>query len=285
MSYSQKTSSSMASLAIIATLFSAGLSFQPSHAHACGADTNCDILDNRHYRIRMPEGHDGKTPVGAIIYAHGYKGSAAGAMRNKSLAKAVSDLGLALIAVKSGGDDWLLPNAPSETPLEEQKEPEYFDAVIKDASERFAIDTSKLMMTGFSAGGMMTWTLACERSESFAGFAPMAGTFWSPTPQSCNTPPANVFHYHGTSDKIVPLKGRPIRNTSQGNVFTVLSMYTEQGGYEGENRTEPLNLKCQRALNNDGKVLELCLHEGGHQFKTQYIVRAWNELKALGAIK
>ena len=285
MSYSQKISSSMASLAIGATLLTAGLSFQPSHAHACGADTNCEILENRHYRIRMPEGHDGKTPVGAIIYAHGYKGSAAGAMRNKSLAKAVSDLGLALIAVKSGGDDWLLPNAPSETPVEEQKEPEYFDAVIKDASARFPIDTSKLMMTGFSAGGMMTWTLACERSESFAGFAPMAGTFWAPIPKSCSTPPAHVLHYHGTADKIVPATGRPIRNTKQGNLFHVLSMYIKEGGYEGEVLTHPSDLLCRRTENKEGKILELCLHQGGHQFKTQYIVRAWNELKALGAIR
>ena len=140
-------------------------------------------------------------------------------------------------------------------------------------------------MTGFSAGGMMTWTLACDRSESFAGFAPMAGTFWAPIPKSCNTPPAHVLHYHGTADKIVPATGRPIRNTKQGNLFHVLSMYIKQGGYEGEVLTHPSDLLCRRTENKEGKVLELCLHQGGHQFKTQYIVRAWNELKALGAIK
>ena len=59
MPFSQKISTTMASLAIAATTLAAGLSFPPSHAHACGADTNCDILENRHYRIRMPESHDG----------------------------------------------------------------------------------------------------------------------------------------------------------------------------------------------------------------------------------
>lgn len=34
-------------------------------ALACGKDTNCDI-GNRFYRVKMPEGHDGKSPVGAV---------------------------------------------------------------------------------------------------------------------------------------------------------------------------------------------------------------------------
>ncbi|MEO0946515.1 MAG: polyhydroxybutyrate depolymerase [Pseudomonadota bacterium] len=272
-------------IAIAAVTMTAGATFITQQAHACGADTNCNILENRHYRIRMPEGHDGKTPVGAIIYAHGYKGSAAGAMRNKSMGKAVSDLGLALIAVKSGSDDWDIPNAPHEPAPERQKEMEYFDAVLADVGKQFPVDTSNIMMTGFSAGGQVTWTLACNRSTSFAGFAPMAGTFWEPTPKTCETPPAHVLHLHGTADRVVPLKGRPIRNTHQGNVFDVISMYTELGGYEEKSKANPLDLQCERSENKNGKVLEICLHGGGHQFKTQYIVRAWNELKALGAVR
>lgn len=50
-------------------------------AFACGPDTNCQLGD-RHYRIAMPEGHDGVTHFGAIVFAHGYRGSARGAMRN-----------------------------------------------------------------------------------------------------------------------------------------------------------------------------------------------------------
>jgi len=66
-------------------------------SHACGPDTDCVIGNDRHYRIRMPEGHDGKTKVGAVFFMHGYRGTAKGTMKNKSLAKAVSDLGLASI--------------------------------------------------------------------------------------------------------------------------------------------------------------------------------------------
>ena len=67
-------------------------------AVACGPDTDCQI-GARHYRIAMPEGHDGVTQVGAIVFAHGYRGSARGVMRNMNMRKMVSEMGLALIAV------------------------------------------------------------------------------------------------------------------------------------------------------------------------------------------
>ena len=271
---------------LLAFILALGFTFaiSPTGAQACGPDTNCDIDDHRHYRIRMPEGHDGETPVGAIFYAHGYKGSAKGAMRNQSMAKAVSDLGLALVALKSFGDDWFIANAPNEPKPEELVEMVYVDAVIADVTTRFAVDPSKLMLTGFSAGGMMTWTVACENGEKFAGYAPMAGTFWEPTPTFCPSPATHVLHTHGTSDRVVPLTGRPILNTHQGNISNVMSMYANQGNF-GEAKTyKVLDLECSRSTNRQDKVLEICLHPGGHEFKTQYIVRAWQELEKLGAV-
>ena len=46
--------------ALIVVLFPMG------SAWACGTTTDCEIGD-RIYRIKMPDGHDGVTPVGAII--------------------------------------------------------------------------------------------------------------------------------------------------------------------------------------------------------------------------
>ncbi|MEM8839779.1 MAG: alpha/beta hydrolase-fold protein [Pseudomonadota bacterium] len=271
------------SFTILGMSLIAGLSL-PAPASACGPDSDC-MIGERHYRIRMPDRHDGKTPVGAIIYAHGYKGSAKGAMRNEAVGQAVSDLGLAFVAVKSATDDWHIPNAPSQHPPEDLVELAYFDALVDDLKDRFNIDTAKLMVTGFSAGGMMTWTLACERAEKFAGFAPISGTFWDPHPKDCPSEPAHIIHFHGTADPVVPLKGRKIGPTHQGNIFDVLTMYADDGGYDGLQTSKPLNLSCERRTNPTGKILEFCLHDGGHQFRTDYIVWAFRELEALGAFE
>ena len=262
-----------------------GLSFFGfTPVYACGPDTDCVLDNDRHYRIRMPEGHDGVSPVGAVFFMHGYRGTAKGTMRNKSLAKAVSDLGLALVAPKSAYADWAIPGAPQ---AKEPVELEYFGAIVKDIKQRFNIDTSRMMASGFSAGGMMTWSLACDRSELFAAYAPIAGTFWEPTPKTCNTPTTNIIHIHGTSDKIVPLAGRPIADTKQGNVSEVLAMYAMKGGFsdEREYKQDELEFSCNEMRNQNEKILEICLHPGGHSMKSAYVTNTWKKFVELGIIK
>ncbi len=267
---------------VFAAVLLAGLLNLVPPVMACGAETDC-LIGERTYRIRMPEGHDGEKKVGAIFFMHGWRGSAAGVMRNKSLGKAVSDLGLALVAPKSAFEDWAIPGTPSGA---EPVELEYFDALIAEVTSKYPIDSSKLVASGFSAGGMMVWNLACDRGDRFAGFVPIAGTFWEPTPTSCSSPPVNLIHIHGTTDKMVPIKGRPIGQTRQGNVNEVLAMYSGDGGYRKERSytVSGLELACEESTNPERRILELCLHSGGHSMKKGYLIHAWKRLTEIGAI-
>ena len=255
----------------------------PAAASACGPDTNC-ALGDRHYRVAMPAGYDGVTKVPAIVFAHGYQGSAAGVMRNKSLRRLASDLGVALIAGKSVGPGWDLPNNPREMASTGEKEFAYFDAVIADASARFPIDTDRMMATGFSGGGMMVWNLICARSGSFAGFAPMAGTFWLKPPETCTGPVANVLHIHGDADRTVPLDGRVIGPTKQGEVSEALAMYRAYGNFGASSHVDSGRLRCEQSRNSAGQILEFCLFSGGHSFRTEYVRYAWDRFVAEGAL-
>ena len=250
---------------------------------ACGPDTDC-VIDDRTYRIRMPEGHDGEAKIGAIIYAHGYRGTSEGVMRNASLGDLASELGVALIAAKTLGDDWSIPGVPSHSKNDAIDELAYFDRVIEDASNRFPIDRQRLMATGFSAGGMMVWNLICHRSEAFAAFAPIAGTFWAPEPEACTGPPASVVHIHGDADPIVPLEGRPIADTAQGDVFKVLDMYRGYGGYGAPSSDEVDGLRCENSVNGDGDLLNFCLFSGGHSFETRFVRHAWDAFVDAGRL-
>ena len=250
---------------------------------ACGPDTDCEIGD-RTYRIRMPSGHDGAASIGAIIFAHGYRGTATGVMRNRGLSTVASDLGVALIAVKSAGDDWSIPGAPKMGSIAGVDELAYFDRVVADATARFPIDPNRLMITGFSAGGMMVWTLACHRSQSFAGFAPMAGTFWRPTPETCMTPPASIVHIHGDADRIVPLQGRKVEEAHQGAIGSVIEMYARYGGFGAPSERTVEDLRCQNRQNANGHILNFCLFSGGHGFDAAFVRRAWEMLAEAGRL-
>ncbi|MGX0876416.1 polyhydroxybutyrate depolymerase [Roseovarius sp. MBR-154] len=256
--------------------------FAASGAMACGPDTDC-LIGDRHYRIALPEGQD-QDPVGAIIYAHGYRGSAEAVMRNANLRRVVADMGLALIALKSADDDWVIPFSPSHMEADGSVEYRYVEAVIEDASDRFSLDTTRLMAAGFSAGGMMVWNLACTMPERFAGFAAIAGTFWKGPPDSCETPAASLVHIHGRSDPTVPLDGRPIRETRQGKVSESMNMYERLGGFSPDGTHSFEDLDCQSRRNPRGEVLDLCLHPGGHSFRSSYVKFAWERLHEAGQL-
>ncbi|MEM1047128.1 MAG: PHB depolymerase family esterase [Pseudomonadota bacterium] len=274
---------------IVLRLIVFALLLVPGSALACGVDSDC-LIGERYYRIAMPAGHTAGEPVGAIVFAHGYRGRADRAIRNPGLRGLADELGVALIAAKSSGDDWAIANAPSPNKVEGADELAYFDALVEDAARRFPIDRNKLLVTGFSAGGMMVWTLACERGDLFAGFAPLAGTFWRPVPDACAGAPVNLFHYHGTQDRIVPLGGRPIADTHQGDVRRAVDMLARTGSYTAPRPIEAgADLDCVRREsgspgNRGSKIFDYCLFEGGHEFRSAFIRRAWTELQAIGAM-
>jgi polyhydroxybutyrate depolymerase len=252
-------------------------------ALACGPDSNCTIGE-RTYRIAMPEGHDGVTAVGALIWSHGYKGSAQGVMRNRSLRRMVSDAGLALIAAQGVNGTWDLPYGPRTFDSTGAAEFAYFDAIIADATANHQIDPARIIASGFSAGGMMVWNLACSHPEKFAGFVPMSGTFWLKPPENCADPVSSIVHIHGDSDRTVPLKGRPIGETRQGQVADALALYQSFGGFEDPKTLTSGDLACQSRQNGAGDLLEFCLFEGGHSFRTEYLRHGIRRLKEAGRI-
>lgn len=267
-------------LAFCLTALSLGSS---APALACGPDTDCRLGD-RHYRIALPEGHVGTTPMGAVVFAHGYRGSAAAVMKNKSLRRVVSDMGLALIALKSADDDWVIPYAPRHMDADGSEEFNYVEAVLKDAAARFPINEDRIMAAGFSAGGMMVWNLACTMPERFAGFAAISGTFWMKPPDHCAKPAASLVHIHGDSDPTVPLAGRAILGTHQGDVADALAMYKDLGGFSPAGKMSTYDLNCQLESNAKGDILDFCLHPGGHSFRSAYLKFAWERLEAAGQL-
>lgn len=236
-----------------------------SPALACGPDTDCMIANDRTYRLYMP---DTEGPVGAIFHAHGWRGTAAGAMRNDSLRDMADRLGMALVAMKSAGEDWDLAYRPREPDQLEAREYGYVANVIEDVATRIDLDRDRMVATGFSAGGMMTWTLACGMSDAFAGFVPYSGTFWLQPPETCPTPPTTIVHIHGTEDGVVPLGGRPIGETHQGDVYESFAMYSAHGGFTDAGTEDfPYGEDCTVQRGPSGE-LTLCLFTGGHSYST-----------------
>ncbi len=74
---------------------------------------------------------------------------------------------------------------------------------------------SRIYVTGFSMGGIMTHHLACAMNNRIAAIGPMAGTMSTSDISSCTpaykTP---VIHLHGTADGTVPYAGTALPSLS-----------------------------------------------------------------------
>lgn len=251
------------------------------------------------YRIRLPAGAAEEAPVGAVMYFHGWRGSAGGVMRNKALEKVVAGLGLALIAPNGAGQTWSYPGAPGR----HRDEFRFVGEVLDDAAARFPVDTTRIMAAGFSMGGSMVWNLACHMGERFEGFAPIAGAFWEPLPERCLSALPRLIHVHGMADRVVPYEGREIgRGFHQGDVGRSIDVWMVQGGCPARGSThsaiarsmatdgahakgETVNgggvLDCGRRYACGAGFIELCIHSGGHSVRAQWVAQAWRRLQAL----
>jgi len=253
----------------------------PDIGWACDRDTDCKIGD-RSYRIILPEGHDGVMPIPAIIFVHGYRGTAAGVMGNDGLTTMVENLGFAFVAAQAAGPEWNIPNIPSVDALVGIDELAYFDAVAEDIARRFAIDRPRVIVAGFSSGAMMAWHLACYRGNSYAGFVSMSGTFWEPLPTTCPTVPSNLIHYHGREDPIVPLGGRQIKDAHQGDVMEAIALVAGLSDYAPAPPEQAGGADCSRQVDDKHRLLELCLFTGKHEMKVAHLARAIRAIEESG---
>jgi len=250
-------------------------------AQACGVASDC-VVGERIYRIAMPDG--GAAPVGAVVWAHGYRGKASGVMRNGSLRRMVHARGLALIALQGVNGSWDLPNGPHRPDSTGAAEFAYVGDVIADTQARFGIDPARLVASGFSAGGMLVWNLACARPHLFAGFVPYSGTFWLEPPAQCARPATSLIHIHGDNDATVPLAGRPIGPAQQGRVADAFRMYAALGDFGVLAPGGTDRLRCMQSDNAAGELLGLCLFAGGHSFRTEYLGYALDRFREAGRL-
>lgn len=253
----------------------------PSSARAptapCGIDKDC-VVAGGSYRIALPSRSAADGKIGAILFFHGYGGSAGEVVSDANLAAVAQRLGVALIAPDGLGRSWSFPGSPARN----RDEFAFVARVLEDVAARFPVDPRRLMASGFSQGGSMVWYLACRMPQRFAAFAPIAGDFWHPLPESCAGPRPNLIHVHGLADTTIPLTGRTLRSGArQGDLFRSLAALAPGGctaSWDEEARAAvpPNGLACRRASGCGGEaLLELCLHSGGHFADPAWVERAW----------
>jgi polyhydroxybutyrate depolymerase len=239
----------------------------------CAIDRPCTIATGS-YLVHQPKNWDGKSALPAVVYFHGYRGSAADEMHNAEMIRFADETGNLLVLPNGENGQWSFPGSPHPG----RDEMAFVAAVLDDIEAKFPIDHNRLWASGFSIGGTMVWYSACYLGSRFAAFAPVAGSFWEPLPQNCPSGPANIRHIHGLTDRTVPLEGRGLRNGArQGDSWDGLAFWKkidgckpEPGRIEAEDRPDKMICRLWSSCSS-GKELQLCLHPGEHEIWSQWL--------------
>jgi polyhydroxybutyrate depolymerase len=245
---------------------------------ACAPMEPCRFGEGGEYRVYPPPGWNGVTPVGAFVFVHGHRSSAAEMIAYRELADAVHALGFLLVAPQGLGDSWSTPGSPSEG---RRNEIVFMGTLLDDLERRFPVDRQRLIASGFSQGASVVWEIACRGDGRFAAFLPIAGVWWQPMPQDCSAPPRPLLHIHGTADPVMPLAGRHLANRwRQGVVREAFATLQRVNTC----RSEPTRQEQRGGLACDfhddcgsGQRLALCLHGGDHHTNPAWFlsVRDW----------
>lgn len=242
-----------------------------ANAGCLDAEAACEIPTGT-YHIERPPGIDPAVKLPAVAFLHGWGASGTATLSNRGMVDTLLARGYAVIAPDgrlrdSGtGRTWDFHPARSTTAMRD--EAAFLDAVADDAAARFAIDRDRVILAGFSIGGSTTSYIACKTPNAFAAFAPVAGSFWNPLPETC-AGPVRLLHVHGWTDTTVPLEGRRLRvGITQGDVFASMGIWRQTNGCVQPRpdefaRTPEFQVRRWTDC-TPGSALSFALHEGAH---------------------
>ena len=180
----------------------------PANATGCdiGSFDGACATKNGHYRIRTPAGAG---PWPAVVYLYGSLGNSARQIGNESFVQAFVDRGYAVIVpvaldlryVDGIGSGWALRNERTRAARDDMA---FIAEVLDDAQVRHRIKRDRVLITGMSRGGFLTWDIACHAPGLAAAYAPIAAGYLGRMPERC-AGPVRLLHTHGRADEVVPL--------------------------------------------------------------------------------
>jgi polyhydroxybutyrate depolymerase len=170
---------------------------------------------NRNYSVLVPSGVAAGTALPVLLGIHGGGGTAR-INASTTLLSALAQERKILVVYPEGTGAIQTFNAGSccgGAQANNVDDVSYFGAVLDDIAARNTIDATRIYVTGFSNGGMMSYRLACAMSDRIAGIAAVGGAsgqFDQSLNQyySCNPArPIPVLHVHATNDRNYPYAG------------------------------------------------------------------------------
>ena len=138
----------------------------PEPGTTCVGELTTSTGATRTYRLHFPPDYDGATPLPLVMNLPGLDQASEVHEWGSGMSSYADDAGF-IVVYPDSLRMWYTAQLSSRDVL-------FLSELADDLVDRFAVDDRRLYVTGISNGGAMAASLACERSEQFAAFAPVA---------------------------------------------------------------------------------------------------------------
>jgi len=167
----------------------------------------------REYILHIPTDYDETSPTPLIINMHGFGDCAtdyAESIGDFYNFKELANEENIIVAYPQGAyrpekeDTYWEPGDSGEDNIYEN-DVYFIEELVTDISSEYNLDQDMIYACGYSNGGMMAYSLACNRSSLFSAIGIMSGTMLE---EDCTVQePVPVIKFHGIADGVLPYDG------------------------------------------------------------------------------
>lgn len=174
-----------------------GAAANPTPCSNSGSPCTMEVQGTtREFYVVLPSDYDSSQPYPVVFQFHPLGGNA--------------EQGMNMYRIRDNFPDaiYVTPQGLGDTPgwaNSNGEDVEFVRAMMADIEGQYCIDTSRYFSTGFSYGGIMSFTIVCQMADLFRAVAPMSGTNFG---GSCNPArPIAAWITHGSEDTVVDPAG------------------------------------------------------------------------------
>lgn len=152
----------------------------------------------RTYLLHTPPGYDGQEGLPLVLNLHFYGGTG-------EAQAAVTGM-----SGKADAENFIVvyPDGLGSPAGWNDYDSLFVRELIDTVCSRYAVDSTRIYMTGYSAGALMSYWMACKLSGRIAAFAPVAGTMLTYDWSGCYPDkPLSIISFNARDDQLVPYAG------------------------------------------------------------------------------
>ena len=151
----------------------------------------------------------GSGPRSLIVALHGGGGSAPQFKADSGLSPMATARGASVVYPESLTRQWNDGRANGRNPnVDVADDFAFMQALVKDLVAKGIADPNRIVFTGISNGGMMSYAMACTTSLPIYAVVPVSANV--DVGQDCSNSHARLLNIVGTADRAVPMAGGPV---------------------------------------------------------------------------